>query len=288
MITASKLILGTVQLGLDYGINNTAGKPAANTAFKILDTAREKEIFLLDTAEAYGNAIQIIGDYQLQSGYNFQVISKFKFTVGDDLLQNLINTLKVLHTNQIYAYLLHDPRHLDEAALPDQFEILKQKQLIRYSGVSVYTNQQFEKAIETQCIDIIQIPYNLLDNNYQRATLIQQAKKKGKFIHTRSVFLQGLFFMDAIKLPVKLLPLKKYIIQVQQLSNEFQISNESMALNYVLNNSLIDGVLIGVDSAEQLLKNIHALKENIPAALIEKINAIHVAETTLLNPSNWN
>ena len=35
----NKLILGTVQLGLDYGINNQHGKPSRDGAFQILNIA---------------------------------------------------------------------------------------------------------------------------------------------------------------------------------------------------------------------------------------------------------
>ena len=35
----SKMTLGTVQLGMDYGIKNTTGKPDMNAAHEILRTA---------------------------------------------------------------------------------------------------------------------------------------------------------------------------------------------------------------------------------------------------------
>ena len=56
-----KLILGTVQLGVDYGINNEIGKPSIADALSILEYAYKKKIRFLDTAEAYGDAQKIIG-----------------------------------------------------------------------------------------------------------------------------------------------------------------------------------------------------------------------------------
>ena len=42
-----KIILGTVQLGLNYGINNKLGKPSEKAAFEILDTAQKSDIYPL-------------------------------------------------------------------------------------------------------------------------------------------------------------------------------------------------------------------------------------------------
>jgi len=58
----SKIILGTVQFGLDYGINNNNGKPNNNEIKSILDYAFDNKINFLDTAEAYGNSHEIIGE----------------------------------------------------------------------------------------------------------------------------------------------------------------------------------------------------------------------------------
>lgn len=287
MNTTEKIILGTVQFGLNYGINNTSGKPLVTDVFSILDLAAEKGIFLLDTAEAYGDAIEIIGDYHLQSDKKFEVISKCKSVSDTSLADNIRNTIQKLHINQLYACLLHNPDELSEKAV-HQLNKLKQEGLIKYSGISVYTNEQFKKAIEAAYIDIIQLPYNILDNTNLRGELIREAKSRNKIIHVRSVFLQGLFFMDENKIPLKLQPLQKYIQQINELCERFSVSKEALAMRYVIQNNDIDGVLTGVDSREQLSANMDAASQEIPAEVTEMINKIHVLETALLNPSNWN
>ncbi len=74
----SKLILGTVQFGLKYGINNATGKPGTKEVFEMLRMAKNNTIKMLDTAETYGNAIEVIGNYQQENSDQFQIISKFK------------------------------------------------------------------------------------------------------------------------------------------------------------------------------------------------------------------
>ena len=62
-IDISVLSLGTVQLGLSYGINNADGKPSQETANAILNAALEGGINTLDTAGAYGDSEVVIGNW---------------------------------------------------------------------------------------------------------------------------------------------------------------------------------------------------------------------------------
>ena len=56
----SRFSLGTVQLGMDYGIGDDKAKPSAEKAFSILDRAMEHGINNLDTANNYGDSEQTI------------------------------------------------------------------------------------------------------------------------------------------------------------------------------------------------------------------------------------
>ena len=285
---AEKIILGTVQLGLPYGINNALGKPNLKNALNIFALAKEYSVQTLDTAEAYGNAIEVIGKFHMLDSFRFQIISKFKYSRGQNIKLSVQNTLQTLQIDQLFAYLLHDADQLAENEVKDNFNELKSSKLIYYAGVSIYTNKQFEQAILAEHIDVIQIPYNILDNHNLRGQLITEAKRKGKVIHVRSVFLQGLFFMKKENLPLKLIPLQKYLSGVQSLCDKFDISVEEVALNYVMANESIDGVLIGVESSNQLIKNLNAINTKIPDEIDDFINRIIVKETELLNPANWN
>ena len=73
-----KLILGTVQFGLDYGINNKNGQMSEQEVFDILDLSKSKGISYLDTAAAYGNSEERIGSYIAQKNDTFfKIITKF-------------------------------------------------------------------------------------------------------------------------------------------------------------------------------------------------------------------
>ena len=159
---------------------------------------------------------------------------------------------------------------------------------MKLTGISLYSDNEIKDIIENYNeFDYIQIPFNLFDNETKRKDIILKAREKGMAIHTRSVFLQGLFFKSIEELPSNLNPLKSYLEELHKIRIEQNISMEELALQYVLQKKYINHVLIGVDNSKQLNNNIKTCLNNsiIPHELLDKINVI---EKKLLNPSNWN
>ena len=282
-----KIILGTVQFGLNYGINNSFGQPSEKEVFDILDSAYNNGINCLDTADAYGNSIAIIGDYHSSRSSKFKILSKFKNAREGELAQIARESLNKLKIKQFEVYSYHSfTDYLLNQSLMEELKELKLKGLIRKIGISVYTNDELEKAIEDINIDVIQLPYNLLDNNNLRGVWIESAKEKSKQIHVRSIFLQGLFFMDFNRFPEKLSPLKPYIQKIKDFCLNESLSLQSLALSYALFNKNIDNVLIGVDNSSQFLTNIRSVQNNQKAFDFIN-NSVLVKEIELLNPVNW-
>jgi aryl-alcohol dehydrogenase-like predicted oxidoreductase len=62
-LAISGLVLGTVQLGMPYGIANKSGMPDVNTGLEIIQEAINGGVNTLDTASAYGESEKIIGLY---------------------------------------------------------------------------------------------------------------------------------------------------------------------------------------------------------------------------------
>lgn len=285
----SKLILGTVQFGLKYGINNHMDKPNGTEVQEILEFAYANNIDVLDTADAYGNASELIGEFHTVRNDKFNVITKFKNTGETFSIENwLALTLNRLNVPSLFACMFHSiDDYFNNPKLLNDLISFYQKGLIKNIGVSIYTNIQFEKVIDDPSVHLIQLPYNLLDNTNYRGELIQKAKAKEKIIHIRSVFLQGLFFMDPNNLPLKLQSLKPELSMLQDLSNEYNIPMQSLALNYVAANDHIDGIIIGIDNLKQLKDNIDSLTVEIPKELICHIDSISTKHLELLNPVNW-
>lgn len=288
----SKLILGTVQFGLNYGINNTIGKMSEDKVFELFENAYDLGIKTLDTAEAYGNAHSVISNFHKQSKKRFNIISKYSssnFNYPIDLVDRIQVHCSNFNVNSLEGYLFHSYNDfkMNINNDPNILEKIKNSGLVKKVGVSVYLNDEIEDLLNFKNIDLIQLPFNLFDNEYQRREILEKAKKRNIEIHTRSVFLQGLFFKDINTLTSCLLPLKNNLSELSLILKNNNLSIESLALNYALNKTYVDKVLIGVDSLEQLKNNIKATENDFDKSIYEKIDCIQIKNTKLLNPSYW-
>lgn len=288
----SKLILGTVQFGLNYGINNTKGKLSEHEVFKLLGTAYDLGIRTLDTAEAYGDSHKIISNFQKKSKKKFNIVSKYSpsnIEYPSDLIQRIQVHCLEFNVDYLEGYLFHsyidfinsfnkDPEILDRIAISG---------LVKKIGVSVYSNEEIEDLLNFKNISLIQLPFNLFDNEYQRKEILEKAKKRNIEIHTRSVFLQGLFFKNINTLNTIFSPLKSNLTILETLTQNNNLDINSLALNYAIDKKYIDKVLIGVDSIDQLTKNIKSINNAFDNSIFKKIDSIKIENTKLLNPSNW-
>lgn len=285
-----KIILGTVQFGLDYGINNKIGKPDNNEIKSILDYAFDNKINFLDTAETYGDSHERIGEYHANSNNKFKVITKFsssRLDLPKNISDRINHHLKILNVNNLYCYMFHNYDDFKNYFNLFKLELLelKNRGIVKKIGVSLHSNHNINDVLENKVIDLIQLPYNLLDNKSKREKVFLKAKEKGVEIHTRSTFLQGLFFKDLNGIDGELGVLKKYLLELKRLVNKNEIN--SLALNYVCSNANIDGVLLGVDTVSQLQNNLSCISDDKFKDIIENIDSINVKEENLLNPANW-
>ena len=288
-ILNKKLILGTVQMGIAYGINNTTGKVSMEDSHDILSYAFDNDIRILDSAEAYGNAHEVIGSFHKKNPKKtFEVITKLPHQLDAAINAKVNKYLEELKVSQLHALLFHS--FGSYKANRDNFSVLtdlKASGKIKSIGVSVYTNEEIEAVLLNDEVEIIQLPFNLFDNSSLRGEILEKAKAKGKTIHTRSALLQGLFFKDINSENNTVQALKKELLQVSNITKTSKSSIAELALNYCLQQSTIDNVLIGVDSKAQLMDNIKALKRSMKPETIQDINTINVKDINLLNPSLW-
>lgn len=289
----SKLILGTVQFGLNYGVNNKIGKVSEESIRDILDLAFENGIKILDTAEGYGDSQERIGNYHKNSSNTFNIVTKFhaatEIDSSFDIKERVLEDIKILEVDTLYGYMFHSFSDFNKYfhSFKEDLLALRSEGVIKKIGVSIYTNEELESIIDTEPIELIQLPYNLFDNDKLRGASIQKAKQKGIEIHTRSAFLQGLFFKSIDTISGNLVNLKDDLYKINKLIESNQLDMASCALNYPVSKKQIDKVLIGVDSLEQLQENINALKATNLTSVFKEIDQIEIKDKQLLNPSLW-
>ncbi|MCH2495113.1 MAG: aldo/keto reductase [Dehalococcoidia bacterium] len=286
----SKLALGTVQFGIDYGINSGV-KVETDEVSRIINYARNNGINLLDTAQLYGSSEKVLGDSNTQ---DFNVVSKTRGFDKEDITESIANfvisdlnqSLKLLKRNSLYALLVH---HGEDLLRPggeiifNKLQILKDKGLVSKIGVSAYIDNQLINIIDRFDIDIIQLPMNILDRRLIDNGLLNKIYSKGIEIHTRSIFLQGLLLMDPKKRP----KIFDRWSNLWKIWDEWLYDNKLSALQatliYMISLPEISRVLVGVDNKDQLQNIIKALKGNIPNIPKE----LSINDPDLLNPGNW-
>ncbi len=282
----TKISIGSAQWGSEYGISNISGIPSLETINKIITYAKSNGIKMIDTAGIYGNAESKIGE---NISYDFDIVSKIIVNEGDSSeIKNLVNdSLLKLKLNSIYGCLVHNPKELlKDSKIWEALKNEKREGKIKKIGYSVYEPKELQMLFKKKLIpDMIQLPYNILDRKFE--SYIDSLKKKKIEIHIRSVFLQGLYFMDADCLPVKLLPLKNPLTKLKKLCNSWSISMLELCLYFVLKNKNIDYIIVGVESLQQL-KQINKVFKNNDCPLDTQLFDLNFTfNKNLLNPSNW-
>lgn len=285
-----KLILGTAQMGMNYGINNKSGMIDLAESIEILNLAYENGINFIDTAPVYGEAQKVIGNFhRLNPVFKFKIISKIPSGFGIHKIDNLIeqflsemniDTIEILHFHSINDYL-----NIDSESFAYMIERLITSGKVKKMGISIYENSDIENFFNDRLVDIIQVPFNLLDNINQRGKLLRKLKDHGKIIHSRSTFLQGLFFINPNEVIFK--DLQPFIYILNEICKKHDIKMDELALHYCLQQELIDNVLIGVDSFVHLKRNIDISTNKLSKEVFDQVDELFVNNKDLINPSKW-
>lgn len=284
MALNSKLSLGTVQFGLDYGVTNQNGQVTIDTARNILNIAKQSNIRTLDTASLYGNSEQVLGEIGIN---DYQVITKTTFLKDDvnEVIVNFYKSLERLNRDKVEGLLIHNIGDIENNQFDTLFSKLnelKKEGLIGKIGFSTYTPEQIDFLLNTFDFDLIQVPFNVFDNRLIVGGQLKKLKNKGIEVHVRSVFLQGLL-LDFNSLGSYFSNWKKKFDDYQKIVKDSELSLLEYALNFALNVEEIDRVLVGVNNQKQLTDIVKASqKKNNNSLLPFPINDLN-----LINPSLW-
>jgi aryl-alcohol dehydrogenase-like predicted oxidoreductase len=284
-----KLALGTVQFGSSYGIANRQGQVTENEVAKILEYAKGSNINTLDTAIGYGDSEQCLGRVGVN---NWKIITKLpEIPQGCKDINAWINnefyeSLKRLNVNCIKGLMLHKPMQLLESIgqeIWSTLQGLKQSGLVEKVGFSIYEPKEIEQIWEDFQPDIIQAPFNILDQRLKTSGWLEKLHYNGVEVHVRSIFLQGLLLMKKEDRPEKFNLWNTIWQEWDSWLEEVKISALEASLGFVNNESMLDRSVVGVDSLKQL-KEIIAC----PELQIKDIpTEITTTDQNLINPVNW-
>ena len=266
MIPFSRLTLGTAQLGLNYGVNNKVGKPTSLSGETILQSSYDLGIRSFDTASQYGDSESVIGDWVKKNNpINIQITSKLHSLQSQQVLKSTLekvirdsvqSSLSRLNISCLDNYLLHDFRDLlcYGDLLVKIITRLKNEGLIQNWGCSIYDVEEAGPVIDHH-MDLVQVPFNIWDRRFFETGLLSRFQKEKIAVFSRSVFLQGLFFMSLQKLPEKLMDAKSDLETLISYSQEKGLSIGAICAGFVNSFSDINSILIGVETEAQLMES---------------------------------
>ncbi len=159
--------------------------------------------------------------------------------------------------------------------------------MIQKIGFSLYYPHQLETLKKSHVdYDIIQAPFNVFDQRF--ISFFPQLRERGIEIHTRSIFLQGLFFKEIDELPENFNSIKNRIIEIRDIADKCRVHLNELLLAFGLLNENVDRIIIGVDSIEHLKNNLHTLNsiDKIEQTR-EQLFQFSEEDETILLPFNW-
>jgi len=297
----SRLCLGTVQFGMNYGIGNKWGKPALEEVFRIIDRSLESGITLFDTAAAYGEAEEVLGRYikSRGPGHGLRIISKLRpgllAGVNDDssrieiIKKEITGSLERLHIEALDGYMLHDPGDFYKDGAVSGLIKCKESGLTAKIGVSVYEAEHALDAVNSGVVDCVQVPFNVLDRRLIKSGFFDSAGKKAVTVYARSAFLQGLLLMDEEEAGKRLAIAVKYIREFDGVIKKYGLTRLEAAFHFVYRNPGVDCVVFGVDNLLQLNQFIDLSQKQagLDQCLSDLENMFQEVEKEVVSPNLW-
>ena len=281
-----KIILGTAQFGMRYGISNQKGKTTKNEIRKILNYLSRKKITYLDTASSYKKSEFEIGNYIKINKKKFKIITKYGQASGD-IQKQFRRTVKLVGQNPdtIFA---HTAKDYLSKKFQKNIDILKKNFSIKKIGVSLYNPNDLFKIVKVRIPDVIQVPINIFDKRFLDKKIIKCLKKNNIKMQARSIFLQGLLFLDKKKIYKKFNNVNKTYEKMLKISYNENLSLSYLSLIWVYNKKEVDKVVLGVNSLKQLKLNLKYVKKKISNKSIRLIDEINLNKNKIIKPYLWN
>ncbi|MDC1182319.1 aldo/keto reductase [Planktomarina temperata] len=253
-----RIAIGTAQLGADYGIAFKSKKMSSQEFKLIMDSAKNANINSIDTAIAYGDAQNVLGQIGVT---DWSITTKLppvpnKITTIETWYNEAVETsLKELKISKIDTLLVHDVNELSgqsSNALINLLHRSKSNGVVNKIGVSIYSPTDLDKFYKSFKPDIVQCPYNIFDQRIYTSGWLEKLTSEGVEIHARSVFLQGLILRKVTELHPYFEPWYSKFHNWEKFCRKLDISKLQAALDFVKNEKRISKIIIGIESNDQL------------------------------------
>ncbi len=298
----SELAFGGVEIGIPYGINvkNEADMLSESDAIHLLHSSFDAGINFYDTARMYGDSERIIG--KAFKGKRDKIILETKCVHFKDekgnipacaelkrIVENSLNeSLKALQTDYIDIYMLHsvDMRILESEDVSRIFSDLRKAGKIRATGASTYTPEETGKAIDTDVWNVLQIPFNLLDQRHNEH--FSRAFQQGVGIVIRSVLMKGILSEKGKNLHPALHDVENHLPKYSELIVPPIKDLSALAVKFALSFPEVSSVLIGLDRMEYLQQALNMVDGNyLDEKQLARARELSYPDPEFLNLPYW-
>ncbi len=298
-LQVSRIGLGTVEIGLAYGLGNT-GLPSEQEAISILKNAVELGVTYIDTARGYGVAEERIGKSGISKNEKIvigtkcgQFLKNEPNLAGSELEKRIREEIdlsrtflqqEVLQLVQIHNEL---ENYTDFSELVEIMQKIKDEGKVRHVGIAVRGEAAATAALSTEFFETIQTAYNIVDQR-MASNVLPRAKQQGVGIINRSVLLKGALTNAREKLPSSLSTLKEHADQAAQIAETMGITLPTLALRFVLTNSAISTALIGTTKTVHITAALDASAEDpLSEDIMNKLYTLAINTPEQIDPAKW-
>ncbi len=288
------LILGTVQLGMAYGVANRTGRPDIAAAHRILDHAAARGVAALDTARAYGDSESVIGAWLATTEKPLPVITKLAPLTRvaepdkpEAARRSLAVSREALGLRRLGLVLAHREDDVLSPGVRDVLEEALSAGQIGAWGVSATRPEALARVLDAIHVAAVQLPASIADRRYR--PLAEAARRAGAVVYARSLFLQGALLMPEADLPDHLRALAPGLASLDELARRLDRPRSDIALAAMRAAPFVDAFVVGVDTLRQLDAHLDALsRPALPRkdaeALAEKFSGL---PDEILDPGLW-
>ncbi|MBF0460804.1 MAG: aldo/keto reductase [Magnetococcales bacterium] len=294
-----RFCLGTVKLGVPgYGFS-AAPVPPEFDAAAFLAQVEALGIRRFDTSPRYGASEARLGAYLHQRNANAPapwVSSKIDgLTAGNPetpraMLASVQASLAKLHLARLDVCYLHqnDTEIILDPWVQEGMQVLKERDLIGQSGVSLYSFEECEQAIDCGRYDFVQVPVSVFDLSFYHRFIASGSHAPVRFTG-RSLLLQGILanrerIAREIRQGEEILA---YLQALDRIASEGQMTTLELAFRFAFSLPGIDHFLVGTLAIPHLKANMAWAGLGIPPGMRAEIIEMASRKRAWTNPRNW-
>ncbi|MDO8512092.1 MAG: aldo/keto reductase [bacterium] len=292
--------LGTVELGLEYGIGKKE-VPSEQTAITILKTAIDAGINYIDTARGYGLSEERIGKSGIGKIPDIVIGTKCGMPLekgidphGDELKQLIVGdveeSLRKLQTDSLQLLQLHyaTAEQIERGEIADILRELINSGKVQHVGISTRGEEAPLVAIKTNFFETLQLAHSVVDQRMV-ANVMTEAMKNDVGIINRSVLLKGsLTPTRREQLPEQLSVLKENSRQAEKIATELGMDLPTLAMRFVISNPAVSTALMGTTKPERIAGMVAAVSAGpLPDDVLVKLRELAIEDPMQVDPAKW-